>query len=99
MPKKLIETFSVEWLQILDEDGNCDEELRPSLDNEQVKKLYESMVLARTFDEKAASAPTLPSSDRKRPRSAAPTRSDRRTGCFPHSENQAHHLCAACPCG
>ena len=40
MPKKLIETFSVEWLQILDEDGNCDEELRPPLDNEQVKKLY-----------------------------------------------------------
>ena len=53
MPKTLIETFSVEWLQILDEDGNCDEELRPSLDNDQVKKLYEWMVLARTFDEKA----------------------------------------------
>src|SRR5438132_2522344 len=53
MPKQVIETFSVEWLQILDEDGNCDEELRPSLDNEQVKKLYESMVLARTFDDKA----------------------------------------------
>ena len=53
MPKTLIESFSVEWLQILDEDGNCDEELRQSLDNEQVKKLYEWMVLARTFDEKA----------------------------------------------
>lgn len=53
MPKTLIEAFSVEWLQILDEDGNCDEELRPSLDNEQIKKLYEWMVLARTFDEKA----------------------------------------------
>ena len=53
MPKTLIESFSVEWLQILDEDGNCDEELRPPLDNEQVKKLYEWMVLARTFDEKA----------------------------------------------
>jgi pyruvate dehydrogenase E1 component alpha subunit len=53
MPKQLIETFSVEWLQILDEDGNCDEELRPPLDNEQVKKLYEWMVLTRTFDEKA----------------------------------------------
>ena len=56
MPKTLIETFSVEWLQILDEDGNCDEELHPSLDNEQVKKLYEWMVLARTFDEKAFKA-------------------------------------------
>jgi pyruvate dehydrogenase E1 component alpha subunit len=53
MPKTLIETFSVEWLQILNEDGNCDEELRPSLDHEQVKELYKSMVLARTFDEKA----------------------------------------------
>jgi pyruvate dehydrogenase E1 component alpha subunit len=53
MPKKLIETFSVEWLQILDEDGNCDEELLPPLSYEQVKKLFEWMVLARTFDEKA----------------------------------------------
>lgn len=53
MPKTVIETFSVEWLQILDEDGNCDEELRPSLDDKQIKALYEWMVLARTFDEKA----------------------------------------------
>ena len=53
MPKTPLETFRVEWLQILDEEGNCDEELRPSLDNEQVKKLYEWMVLARTFNEKA----------------------------------------------
>ena len=53
MPKKLIETFSVEWLQIRDEDGNCDEELLPPLSYEQVKKLFEWMVLARTFDEKA----------------------------------------------
>jgi pyruvate dehydrogenase E1 component alpha subunit len=53
MPKKLIENFSVERLQILDEEGNCDEELRPFLDNEQVKKLYEWMVLARAFDDKA----------------------------------------------
>jgi pyruvate dehydrogenase E1 component alpha subunit len=53
MPKKLIETFSVEWLQILDEDGNCDEELLPPLSYEQVKKLFEWMILARTFDQKA----------------------------------------------
>jgi pyruvate dehydrogenase E1 component alpha subunit len=53
MPKKLIETFSVEWLQVLDEEGNCDEGLRPSLDDEQVRKIYEWMVLTRTFDEKA----------------------------------------------
>lgn len=53
MPKTVIETFSVQWLQILDEDGNCDEDLRPPLDHEQLKRLYEWMVLARTFDEKA----------------------------------------------
>jgi pyruvate dehydrogenase E1 component alpha subunit len=53
MPKKVIETFQVESLQILDEEGNCDETLRPPLDNQQVKSLYEWMILARTFDEKA----------------------------------------------
>jgi pyruvate dehydrogenase E1 component alpha subunit len=53
MPKQLVETFSVERLQILDEGGNCDEELLPSLDDTKIKKLFEWMVLARTFDEKA----------------------------------------------
>ena len=53
MPHKLLETFSVESLQILDVDGNCDEELRPPISNEQIKKLFEWMVLARTFDQKA----------------------------------------------
>ena len=53
MPRKLIETFSVEWLQILTEDGDCDKELMPSLDDTKIKKLFEWMVLARTFDEKA----------------------------------------------
>lgn len=53
MAKKLIETFRVEWLQVLDEDGKCDEALRPSLDDEQIKRLFEWMVLARTFDDKA----------------------------------------------
>ena len=53
MPTKVIETFKVEWLQILDEEGNCDERLRPALDDKQVKDLYKWMVLARTFDEKA----------------------------------------------
>src|SRR5918996_5952909 len=53
MPKKTVQSFSVEWLQILDENGNCDEELRPPLAREDIKKLYEWMVLARVFDEKA----------------------------------------------
>ena len=53
MPKKTVQSFSVEWLQILDENGNCDEVLRPPLSHEDIKKLYEWMVLARVFDEKA----------------------------------------------
>lgn len=53
MPKKTIKTFHVEWLQVLDQQGNCDEELRPPLADKEIQKLYEWMVLARTFDEKA----------------------------------------------
>jgi pyruvate dehydrogenase E1 component alpha subunit len=53
MPAKVVETFKVEWLQVLDEQGSCDETLRPPLRDEQIKKLYQWMVLARTFDEKA----------------------------------------------
>ena len=53
MPKKTVQSFSVEWLQILDENGNCDEALRPPLSNDEIKKLYEWMLLARIFDEKA----------------------------------------------
>jgi pyruvate dehydrogenase E1 component alpha subunit len=53
MPEKTIGSFSVHWLQVLDEYGNCDEELRPSLDEAKIKKLFEWMILARTFDEKA----------------------------------------------
>jgi pyruvate dehydrogenase E1 component alpha subunit len=53
MPAKVVETFKVEWLGVLDEGGHCDESLRPPLRDEQIKSLYEWMVLARTFDEKA----------------------------------------------
>lgn len=53
MPKKTIKKFTVEWLQILDEQGNCDEELRPPLSDKEIQKLYEWMVLTRVFDDKA----------------------------------------------
>jgi pyruvate dehydrogenase E1 component alpha subunit len=53
MPRKTIKDFSVEWLQVLDEHGVCDEKLRPPLSDAQVRSLYEWMVLARVFDEKA----------------------------------------------
>ena len=41
MPKKVIKEFKVEYLQILDENGNCDESLMPKLSNEDIKKIRE----------------------------------------------------------
>ena len=53
MPKKVLKEFKVEYLQILDENGNCDEPLMPKLSGEEIKKMYEMLVLARVFDQKA----------------------------------------------
>lgn len=40
-------------MQILDENGNCDEALMPKLSNEEIKKIYEMLALVRIFDQKA----------------------------------------------
>lgn len=53
MPKKILKEFKVEHLQILDENGNCDEALMPKLSNEDITKIYEMLVLVRVFDQKA----------------------------------------------
>ena len=53
MPSGIVEEFKVSMLKILDEEGNCDEALRPTLTDDQVKQLYELMVLTRRFDELA----------------------------------------------
>ena len=55
MVKKIVQNFNVEYLQVLDENGNADEKLMPKLSSKQIKELYETMVLARTFDDKAFS--------------------------------------------
>ena len=55
MVKKTLVKFEVEYLQILDENGKCDEKLMPNLSKEQIKKLYELMILVRAFDDKAFS--------------------------------------------
>ncbi len=52
MVKKIIQRFEIEYLQILDENGNCDESLMPKLSAEEIKKIYELMILSRKFDEK-----------------------------------------------
>jgi pyruvate dehydrogenase E1 component alpha subunit len=55
MVKKVLKTFEIEYLQVLDEKGNCDQDLMPDLSKDQIKKLYELMILVRTFDDKAFS--------------------------------------------
>ncbi len=55
MPEKVIESFGVKRLDILDEKGDADESLMPSLSDEEIKRFYETMVLARTFDRRALS--------------------------------------------
>ncbi|MBI2559032.1 pyruvate dehydrogenase (acetyl-transferring) E1 component subunit alpha [Candidatus Woesearchaeota archaeon] len=53
MPKRVLKEFKVEYLQILDENGNCDEALMPKLSNDEIRKIYEMLVLIRVFDQKA----------------------------------------------
>lgn len=52
MVKKVIKKFEIEYLQILDEEGNVDTSLMPKLTDKQITELYELMVLCRTFDDK-----------------------------------------------
>ncbi len=49
--EKVVEKFEVKYLQILDEEGNIDSKLMPKLSSSQIKKMYEQMVLLRTFDD------------------------------------------------
>lgn len=52
MPRTTIKQFEVEYLSILDKDGNVDENLKPNLDEGQLKHLYYNLILTRMFDEK-----------------------------------------------
>ena len=53
MPEELLASFAVKRLSVLDEHGNVDETLMPSLSEAEISRIYEAMVLARTFDERA----------------------------------------------
>lgn len=53
MPRKPIKQFIVEWLQILDEQGQPDRALLPALSPKEIQSFYEWMVMSRVFDEKA----------------------------------------------
>ena len=45
--------FSVKWLQVMDENGKVDGKLMPKLAEAELLRMYEYMILTRTFDDKA----------------------------------------------
>jgi len=55
MPTETAAQFSIESVQVLSEEGTLDEELVPSLTDEQLLELYEQMKRARRLDERAIS--------------------------------------------
>jgi pyruvate dehydrogenase E1 component alpha subunit len=56
MPKKEIElTHRVQYLSILDAEGNLDEELEPDIDQALLIKIHRVMLLSRRFDERMLS--------------------------------------------
>jgi len=53
MPEKIIESFHVRRLDILDEKGDVDKSLLPPLSDSDIRRIYELLILARTFDKYA----------------------------------------------
>ncbi|NWF52424.1 MAG: pyruvate dehydrogenase (acetyl-transferring) E1 component subunit alpha [Nitrospirae bacterium] len=53
MTEKIIESFQVKRIEILDEKGDIDESLMPSISEQNILKIYELMILARMFDQRA----------------------------------------------
>jgi len=55
VPEKTIGTFSIRYLNILDEKGEADESLMPPLSDIDIRRMYELLVLSRVFDHRALS--------------------------------------------
>jgi pyruvate dehydrogenase E1 component alpha subunit len=53
MAEETIATFAVPRLMVLDEQGNADASLMPTLADGDIRRIYERMVLARAFDQQA----------------------------------------------
>src|ERR1700756_4400209 len=53
MPRTVLEPrFHVEYLSILDSDGNLDTSLEPDIGHDDLKRLYRGMLLGRRLDER-----------------------------------------------
>lgn len=53
MPENIIEKFEVKYLQILNERGEADLSLMPKLSDDEIKRLFELLIISRKFDEMA----------------------------------------------
>jgi pyruvate dehydrogenase E1 component alpha subunit len=53
MTEQIIESFNVRRLEVLDPLGNADKALLPPLSGDEIRKMYEYLVLSRAFDERA----------------------------------------------
>jgi pyruvate dehydrogenase E1 component alpha subunit len=52
MPRKKLGQWSIEYLSILDEEGNVDKKLEPDLEQQQLLQMYRTMLLAREADQR-----------------------------------------------
>ena len=52
MPVRTLVSYSIDRVEVLNPEGIVDEALMPALSPEQIKRLYEHMVLTRQFDER-----------------------------------------------
>ena len=55
MPRKVLESFNVSYLQILDAEGHLDTDLEPDIPPDALRHLYRTMVLARQLDQRMLS--------------------------------------------
>ena len=53
MPERVVGSFSVRSVSVLDEKGAVDGSLMPALSDEEIKRSFELMLLSRAFDERA----------------------------------------------
>ena len=53
MPGRIIESYDVKRIDILNEKGDADESLLPHLTDKDIKYIYELLVLSRAFDQRA----------------------------------------------
>jgi pyruvate dehydrogenase E1 component alpha subunit len=53
MAERIIESFQIKRIEILDERGDTDETLMPVLSDSDIRRIYELLLLLRTFDDRA----------------------------------------------